>query len=95
MAAFDPQVQGTHPLDYRLMQSSFVTMFHDTAVLAEAQDWLRSHAYAVIELDAAGWADQERMHNDLAHGLGFPEYYGRNLNALNDCLSDIASGDHP
>jgi hypothetical protein len=39
MAVFDPEVRYTHPLDYRLMQNSFVTMFRDTTVLDGAQGW--------------------------------------------------------
>ena len=29
------------------------------------------------------------MHDYLATSLAFPAYYGRNLDALNDCLTDI------
>lgn len=29
------------------------------------------------------------MHRDLRKKLDFPDYYGENFNALNDCLSDI------
>ena len=28
-------------------------------------------------------------HDDLAEAFGFPAYYGRNLDALHDCLGDI------
>ena len=28
-------------------------------------------------------------HDALAEAFGFPAYYGRNLDALNDCLGDI------
>ncbi|WP_375164761.1 barstar family protein [Arthrobacter sp.] len=31
------------------------------------------------------------MHTDLASALRFPAYYGANLDALNDCLSDVAT----
>ena len=29
-------------------------------------------------------------HDALAQAFGFPAYYGRNLDALHDCLTDIA-----
>lgn len=29
------------------------------------------------------------VHDILAAGLDFPEYYGRNLDALHDCLTDL------
>lgn len=30
------------------------------------------------------------MHQAIAAALDFPDYYGHNLNALNDCLGDVA-----
>ena len=30
----------------------------------------------------------------LASSLDFPDCFGRNLDALNDCMSDVASGDY-
>lgn len=30
------------------------------------------------------------IHEKLADALGFPEYYGMNLDALHDCLGDIS-----
>lgn len=31
----------------------------------------------------------------LGHGLGFPEWYGANLDALNDCLTDFSWNEAP
>jgi RNAse (barnase) inhibitor barstar len=42
------------------------------------------HHFNVVE-----WNDLARMHDDLQSKLDFPDYYGKNLDALNDCLSDI------
>lgn len=33
--------------------------------------------------------DAESAHSYLAEELDFPEYYGRNLDALYDCLTDL------
>ena len=35
----------------------------------------------------------EEAHEELKSALDFPDYYGKNLDALNDCLSEIES-DH-
>jgi RNAse (barnase) inhibitor barstar len=40
-------------------------------------------------LDARSFADQELLHDELAFKLGLPGWYGRNLDALLDCLSSI------
>lgn len=35
-------------------------------------------------VDLTGITDREELHDRLASGLDFPEWYGRNLDALND-----------
>ncbi|MCR4990765.1 MAG: barstar family protein [Lachnospiraceae bacterium] len=35
--------------------------------------------------------DRETAHEYIAKVLGFPEYYGKNLDALFDCLTDMKS----
>ncbi|MBQ9956212.1 MAG: barstar family protein [Ruminococcus sp.] len=32
---------------------------------------------------------KETLHRVFSEGLSFPEWYGNNLDALNDCLTDI------
>ncbi len=34
------------------------------------------------------------MHTAFAQALSFPDYYGRNLDALNDCMYDVVQGDY-
>ena len=43
-----------------------------------------------VTLREAELATAEEAHDKLARKLDFPEYYGRNLDALEDCLGDIA-----
>ncbi|MCQ2252926.1 MAG: barstar family protein [Bacteroidales bacterium] len=42
-----------------------------------------------VVLDFAGKATPAQIHDYLYASMGFPEYYGRNLDALYDCLSDV------
>ena len=46
----------------------------------------------VIHLYAENMADRNAMHDHLAQAFSFPRWYGRNLDALYDLLTDI---DHP
>ena len=32
------------------------------------------------------WKDESDMHKNISKVMGFPDYYGCNLNALNDCI---------
>ena len=40
-------------------------------------------------IDGEAFLSRERMHDELALKLGLPGWYGRNLDALLDCLSSI------
>jgi hypothetical protein len=91
VAAFDPEVELTHPADYRLMKNTFVTLFWRTDLLQRSTDQLAALGYHIVRLDASAWTTEQDLHCDMAAALNFPSYYGHNLNALNDCLSDVGS----
>lgn len=43
-----------------------------------------------VILNFTGLYSREAVHEYIAQQMGFPHYYGRNLDALFDCLTDIA-----
>ncbi|WP_103604386.1 barstar family protein [Campylobacter concisus] len=43
-----------------------------------------------VILDAKKMAEKEKMHEYFAKKFELPEYYGRNLDALFDCLCEIS-----
>ena len=42
-----------------------------------------------VILDGELMTDRPTVHDLLSEKLAFPEYYGRNLDALYDCLTDL------
>ena len=42
-----------------------------------------------VILDAKEMAEKEKMHEYFTKKFGLPEYYGKNLDALFDCLCEI------
>ena len=42
-----------------------------------------------VILDGNILADATKVHDYLMEMLEFPEYYGKNLDALHDCLTDL------
>lgn len=49
----------------------------------------------IVRIDAAKITDADSFHSAFAAAFGFPEYYGRNLDAWIDCLTcldDPSSG---
>ncbi|MGP4102252.1 barstar family protein [Nonomuraea sp. KM90] len=91
MSAFDPDSELSGDVAFRLMAASFVRLFWRHAVLDQAIDWLLAHGYQVVRLDASAWTREEDLHTAIAQALEFPDYYGRNPAALNDCLSDVTT----
>nr|WP_062338040.1 barstar family protein [Herbidospora sakaeratensis] len=91
MAPFDRDARISDPLDFHLAENR-VTLFWRQNVLEEAIDWLLAHGYEVVRLNASNWMTEADLHRDFAQALSFPDYYGGNLAALNDCLSDIGTG---
>ncbi|GHJ46984.1 hypothetical protein Cs7R123_43260 [Catellatospora sp. TT07R-123] len=66
-----------------------MTLFWRPQVLHDTLTWLEAHGYQVTRVDAARWSSDRDLHRDIAAALDFPDYYGGNLNALNDCLRDV------
>lgn len=46
----------------------------------------------VVKLDGNKLTNWSAFHNFFARKFGFPDFYGRNMNAWIDCMSDL---DHP
>lgn len=77
-------------LALRLMSDTFVTLFWRRSLLEETTEWLRDHDYRIVTLAAGNWSAEDSLHHDVAAALDFPDYYGHNLDAFNDCLRDVA-----
>ena len=90
MAVFSGDPSEFERLDWRLLQNGPIALYLRREVLDPDVAWLREQRYEVTEIDCAAWSDPERMHVAIAAALSFPDYYGKNLHALNDCLSDLA-----
>ncbi|MGQ0843568.1 MAG: barstar family protein [Sporichthyaceae bacterium] len=83
-----------HPLDFQIAQQDGVALYWSRAILAEAVHWFLEAGYHLVRIDTARWESPAVAHDDLSSCLEFPAYYGRNMMALADCLSDVARGDY-
>ncbi len=43
-----------------------------------------------IIISGSDITDKNQLHDIFAEKLGFPQWYGRNSDALHDCLTDVA-----
>ena len=44
-----------------------------------------------LVVDFKGAFDKNSLHEHIKNGLELPDYYGRNLDALHDCLAEISN----
>jgi RNAse (barnase) inhibitor barstar len=89
MAAFTHDPGEWQRLDWRLLQNSAVSLYFRTDILETDVSWFDAHGYNVLRLHAGAFASSETLLVALADLFCFPDYFGRNLDAFNDCLSDI------
>ena len=91
MPSFDLDADLSHDRAYELLKNSPVTLFRRPEILDQMLGWLNEHHYQLIRLDARRWVVSSHFHRDIQATLDFPDYYGQNLNAFNDCLRDVTT----
>ena len=75
-------------LDFLILRDGAVSMYHSLNVLHEDLDWFLDARYSIIDIDTSKWTPKI-AHKDIKEKMGFPDYYGENMNAFKDCLRDI------
>ena len=93
MSVFSGDPSDWQRLDWQLLQNGPVALYFSPTVLSEDVLWFRGHGYEVHEFDCELWTSEDLVHRDFVRVLKFPEYYGNNFNAFDDCLSDLVIPD--
>lgn len=75
-------------LDKEILANGPVALYFNQQVLEEAKQWFLHQNYEIMTFDCNTWVSQENFHSDVSQTFGFSEYYGRNLDAFNDFLSE-------
>lgn len=94
MPAFSTDDAFGNRLDFEIARDGFVRRLRGDDTVRRAATWLRHEGYQVVDLDAGGWQDERQMLAAFAAALSFTEYFGMNLAALNDCMSDVAEAEY-
>jgi RNAse (barnase) inhibitor barstar len=74
----------------QLLLNGSVKLFWRNEKLDKFVNDISSEGFEIYTLDCSEWSSLN-YHNDLASVLNFPDYYGKNLDAFNDCLSDMTT----
>jgi RNAse (barnase) inhibitor barstar len=89
MAVFENNPDEWQRLDWQILQNGWTSLYWQQSILDKDLDWFKKEKYNIVDFNCTKWTDTNRIHKDLKKMLDFPDYYGENFNALNDCLSDL------
>lgn len=76
-------------LDYQVLRAGSVSLYRNPLYLEEDLQWLQQSRYRIYRVDCTTWTSEAALHESMQGALLFPAYYGKNRNALWDCMSDL------
>jgi RNAse (barnase) inhibitor barstar len=94
MASFIANEVNDEQRDWIILRDGGVHLYWRQEMLADDVDWLKSNGYKIISFDVAewqslsDWESEKLMHESLKAKLSFPDYYGKNLDAIDECILD-------
>ncbi|NER17355.1 barstar family protein [Spongiivirga citrea] len=74
--------------DIEILRDGPICMYFKNGILNEDLDWFNRNRFEIIDINCRKW-NRKNLHKNLKNALSFPDYYGENLNAFADCLSDM------
>jgi RNAse (barnase) inhibitor barstar len=77
-----------------LLHCGPIALYYNKQILENDINKLVSEQFDIRRLNASIWRSDTSVHEAIQNTLGFPSYYGKNLNALRDCLSDLDIADN-
>jgi hypothetical protein len=89
MAPFTQLDEHEQRLDWTILRDGSIALYWRREIFDEDIQWFGQQNYNVISFDCERWVSSAEMHADFHKTLTFPAHYGRNMDALNDCIDDL------
>jgi len=74
--------------DIEILKDGPICKYYKNSILDEDVNWFIENRFDVYDLNVKKW-NKNNMHKEIKSNLNFPDYYGENLNAFDDCLGDM------
>jgi len=74
--------------DIEILKDGPICKYYKNSILDEDIDWFIDNRFDVYEMNTKDW-NRNNFHKRIKRTLKFPEYYGENINAFDDCLGDM------
>ena len=74
--------------DIEILKDGPICKYFKNGILDEDLNWFNNKNFEIIEMNCRNW-NRKNVHQNLKIALNFPDYYGENLNAFADCLTDM------
>ena len=74
--------------DIEILKDGPICKYFKNSILDEDVTWFIENRFDVYDMNVRNW-NKEIFHKKIKKELNFPDYYGENLNAFNDCHGDL------
>jgi hypothetical protein len=92
MSFFGNNPEDWERLDWQILRDGAIHLYWRSEYLAEDERWFADHGYRLYRFDCSTWTSSDEMFADFGRVLEFPDWWGRNINALDECMADLAIG---
>jgi RNAse (barnase) inhibitor barstar len=89
MAYFNNSADDWQRIDWQVLRDGGIALYWRSEYLAEDARWLHEHDYELYEMDCAKWSSRDDMFADFDRAFRLPEWWGRNFDALDECMADL------
>jgi hypothetical protein len=89
MSYFNNTPKDWERLDWQILRDGGIHLYWRREYLVEDKRWLAEHDYDLYEFACETWLSEHTMYSDFGRVLQFPDWWGRNINAFDDCIADL------